>query len=351
MHSIQTGKNVIMLLHVNNLTTAFKMGSTLVPVVDSISFTIEEGSTFALLGESGCGKSITALSILRLIPPSATIVSGQILYEDEDLARASESRIREIRGSKIGMIFQEPQSSLNPLMKCGYQILEALMLHGKLSKKEARSKACSLLEMVGIPDAARRFESYPHELSGGMQQRIMIAIALACSPQLLIADEPTTALDVTIQAQILDLLNTLKQSHNLAMLLISHDLGVVAECADTVGVMYCGRIVEMARVAELFSNPLHPYTIGLHDAIPRIDAPVKRLETIQGFVPSNASQVTGCAFHPRCKKARLAATQTSEIVSLQTHLGMVPIPKRCALETPLLREYAKHHWCACWEVV
>ena len=339
-----------MLLSVEDLTTVFTSDKDKNYVVNEVSFSIGAGKTFALLGESGCGKSITALSLLNLLPENASIIHGSIMFSGEDLVTVSQSRLRQIRGNHIGMIFQEPMSSLNPLMCAGDQIAEALMHHEKLSKKDALKQACSLLQHVGIPDAHHRLYSYPHELSGGMQQRVMIAMALAASPELLIADEPTTALDVTIQAQILELLNSLKKTDNLAMLLISHDLGVVAECADEVGVMYCGRIVERALVADLFMHPLHPYTIGLHKAIPHIDKKVNELETIAGFVPPVSGVIPGCSFHPRCKRAAQAGACAKDTVVIQLGGENVKIPLLCATQTPPLREISPTHFCACWEV-
>jgi peptide/nickel transport system ATP-binding protein/oligopeptide transport system ATP-binding protein len=292
------------LLKVENLQTHFRTRSGLVRAVDGVSFHIDRGELLSLVGESGCGKSITALSIMRLITPPGRIVGGSIKFEGEDLLSASESRMREIRGDDIAMIFQDPMTSLNPVYTVGEQIAEALRLHRGMSRKQAKAAAIEAMREVSIPDPARRADDYPHQLSGGMRQRVMIAMALACDPKLLIADEPTTALDVTIQAQILELLNQLRTTRDLGVLLITHDLGVVAEVADRVAVMYTGRIVEESPVGELFARPKHPYTEGLLRSVPKLtmaDAEKKeRLETIEGTVPSPTSLPPGCHFAPRC---------------------------------------------------
>lgn len=303
------------LLEVKDLRTYFYTDDGVVKAVDGVEFEVKAGETIGIVGESGCGKSITAMSILRLIQsPPGKIVSGEILFEGEDLVKVSEKRIREIRGNSISMIFQEPMTSLNPVFTAGYQIEEILKLHQNLDEKEAREKAIEMIRMVGIPNPERIADEYPHQLSGGMKQRIMIAMALACRPKMLIADEPTTALDVTIQAQILDLMNDLKEKLNTSIMLITHDLGVIAEMADHVIVMYSGKVVEDAPTIELFENPKHPYTIGLMSSIPSLAKEGQRLETIPGVVPNPLYLPKGCYFHPRCKYA------TSECREVQPEL-------------------------------
>jgi oligopeptide/dipeptide ABC transporter, ATP-binding protein, C-terminal domain len=293
------------LLEVSNLQTHFPTRAGLVRAVNDVSFTIDEGELLGLVGESGCGKSITALSIMRLIYPPGKIAGGSIKFKGEELTTASEDRLREIRGNDIAMIFQDPMTSLNPVFTVGEQIAEALRLHRKLDKKAAKLAAIEAMKEVSIPSPERRADDYPHQLSGGMRQRVMIAMALACDPELLIADEPTTALDVTIQAQILELLNELRRTRKLAVLLITHDLGVVAETADRVCVMYTGKIVEESGVDELFAEPKHPYTRGLLKSVPRLSvdhiAKISRLETIDGTVPSPTDLPPGCHFAPRCE--------------------------------------------------
>lgn len=305
------------LLKVSNLRTQFQTRAGLVRAVDGVSFSIREGELLGLVGESGCGKSITALSVMRLISPPGKIVSGSIAFKGEDLTTASDERLREIRGNDIAMIFQDPMTSLNPVFTVGEQIAEALRLHRKLDKKKAWDAAVEAMREVSIPSPERRVNDYPHQLSGGMRQRVMIAMALACDPELLIADEPTTALDVTIQAQILELLHELRQSRKLAVLLITHDLGVVAEVADRVCVMYTGKIVEESGVNELFSDPKHPYTCGLLRSVPKLtDAGTKkaeRLQTIEGTVPSPTDLPYGCHFAPRCEH-RMAICIEGEIL-------------------------------------
>ncbi|MGH9970317.1 MAG: ABC transporter ATP-binding protein [Pyrinomonadaceae bacterium] len=292
------------LLEVKNLQTHFPTRAGLVRAVNDVSFYLDRGELLGLVGESGCGKSITALSIMRLIAPPGKIVGGEIIFDGKNLLKLSEEAMREIRGDDIAMIFQDPMTSLNPVFTVGEQIAEALRLHRKLSRKAARAAAIEAMREVAIPDPARRADDYPHQLSGGMRQRVMIAIALACDPKLLIADEPTTALDVTIQAQILELLDGLRKTRDLAVLLITHDLGVVAEVADRVAVMYTGKIVEEAPVEELFARPRHPYTEGLLRSVPKLTAEdvakKKRLETIEGVVPSPTDLPPGCHFAPRC---------------------------------------------------
>lgn len=292
------------LVEFRNLKTYFYTDAGVVKAVDDISFTIREGETVGVVGESGCGKSITALSLMRLIPsPPGKIVGGQILFEGKDLLSLRDAEMRMIRGNEIAMIFQEPMTSLNPVLQIGEQIMEPLIKHKMMSKNEARKKAIELIEQVRIPRAKEIIGQYPHELSGGMRQRIMIAIALSCDPKLLIADEPTTALDVTIQAQILDLLRQLKKERNMALMLITHDLGVVAEMADHVVVMYAGKVIEEAPVYDLFKNPRHPYTQGLLKAKPIIGKRSERLYTIPGQVPNPVNLKPNCHFHDRCEHA------------------------------------------------
>ena len=292
------------LLEVKNLRTHFLTRAGLVRAVDDVSFYLDRGELLGLVGESGCGKSITALSIMRLIASPGRIVGGEVLFDGKDLLKLSDAEMREMRGDDIAMIFQDPMTSLNPVFTVGEQIGEALRLHRKMSHKEARQATIEAMREVAIPDPARRVDDYPHQLSGGMRQRVMIAMALACNPKLLIADEPTTALDVTIQAQILELLNDLRKQRDLAVLLITHDLGVVAEVADRVAVMYTGRIVEESPVDELFARPKHPYTEGLLRSVPKLTGEdvikKERLETIEGVVPSPTDLPPGCHFAPRC---------------------------------------------------
>ncbi|NBG87443.1 ABC transporter ATP-binding protein [Isachenkonia alkalipeptolytica] len=291
------------ILKVENLTTHFFTDKGVVRAVDGNSFSIYEGKTLGVVGESGCGKSITAMSILNLIEKPGQIVDGSVKFLGEELVGTTDKRIREIRGNEISMIFQEPMTSLNPVFKVGDQIGEALILHRNMSKKEAKNVGIEMLQLVGIPRAEKVIDDYPHQLSGGMRQRVMIAMSLACNPKLLIADEPTTALDVTIQAQILSLMNRLKTETDTAIMMITHDLGVVAQMADHVLVMYSGKIVESAPVNELYGNPKHPYTIGLLKSIPRLDETREELNTIEGTVPSPFELPQGCYFEPRCDKA------------------------------------------------
>jgi peptide/nickel transport system ATP-binding protein len=292
------------LLEVKALRTYFPTRRGLVRAVDDVSFYLNHGELLGLVGESGCGKSMTALSIMRLVPPPGKIVSGEILFEGRDLLTLSNRQMRDVRGNDIAMIFQDPMSSLNPVFTVGEQIGEALRLHRGLSRKAARKAAIEAMREVAIPDPDLRVDDYPHQLSGGMRQRVMIAMALACDPKVLIADEPTTALDVTIQAQILDLLNNLRRTRELAVLLITHDLGVVAEVADRVCVMYTGKIVEESPVGELFARPKHPYTEGLLRSVPKLTTKevvsAHRLQTIEGMVPHTTNLPPGCHFEPRC---------------------------------------------------
>ena len=314
------------LLKVKRLKTYFFTHEGTVKAVDEISFDINQGKTLGLVGESGCGKSVTALSIMRLIPnPPGKIVSGEIWFEGENLLSLEERQMRKIRGKKISMIFQEPMTSLDPVFTIGYEIMETIQLHQRLNKEKARNKTKEILRIVGIPDVEKRIDNYPHQLSGGMRQRAMIAMALSCNPTLLIADEPTTALDVTIQAQILRLINDLKEKFGTSVLLITHDLGVVAEMCNYVAVMYAGHLVEYAEVDVLFSNPFHPYTQGLSKSIPRLDLEVERLDTIKGLVPNLLNLPSGCPFYPRC----------------DFHF------KRCIEEMPELMEIEDHHLVKC----
>ena len=340
---IASAESAAPLLDVQGLKTYFFTRDGVVRAVDGVSFSVGRGETLAIVGESGCGKSVTSLSILRLIasPPGRT-VEGRVMFEGRDLLDQPEPEMRKIRGDAISMIFQEPMTSLNPVLTIGHQIAEALVLHRGLSREEAGIRAIEMLRLVRMPEPERRVLQYPHQLSGGMRQRVMIAMALACEPRLLIADEPTTALDVTIQAQILDLMRELKTRTGAAIMLITHDLGVVAEMAQRVIVMYAGRKVEEASVADLFAlprhpytRPRHPYTRGLLDSIPKLGAASRasdgaaggRLAEIAGTVPSLLQPIVGCAFAPRCAYAK----------------------ERCRVDYPPLEEKARGHWAACWE--
>ena len=294
-----------------------------------MSFHLDEGEVLGLVGESGCGKSVSALSVLRLIPdPPGKIVGGQAFFEGRDLLSLEESEMRKVRGSRISMIFQEPMSSLTPVLSIGRQLRESLELHLNMTRQQANRRAVELLEMVGIPDSARRVSDFPHQLSGGQRQRVMIAIALSCNPKLLIADEATTALDVTIQAQILELMKDLTEQFGTAVIIITHNLGVVARYADRVNVMYAGKIRETGRSDEIYENPKHPYTVGLLNSVPRLDYPAdKKLEPIQGDVPNLMALPEGCAFRDRCDWA----------------------VEQCELEDPPLEEVYPGHGAACWE--
>jgi oligopeptide/dipeptide ABC transporter ATP-binding protein len=292
------------LLNIENLKTYFYTDSGVVKAVDDVDLSIKAGTTLAIVGESGSGKSILASSIMQLIPqPPGKIVSGSIYFQNQDLLALPEKEMRQIRGNRITMIFQEPMTSLNPVFKIGRQVEEVIVAHRKVGKDEAKEQAIELLQLVGIPAAEERVNDYPHQLSGGMRQRVMIAIALACNPELLIADEPTTALDVTIQAQILDLMKRLQKEFGMAILMITHDLGVVAEMASEVAVMYAGQIVEYAGVDTIFESPVHPYTAGLLQSIPRLDVKQETLFVIEGVVPNPICFPPGCRFAPRCSKA------------------------------------------------
>ena len=320
------------LLEVDGLKTWFFTRDGVVRAVDGVSFSVYPGETLAVVGESGCGKSVTSLSILRLIAsPPGRVVAGRLLFEGRDLLTLPESEMRKVRGNEISMIFQEPMTSLNPVLTVGRQIAEALTLHRGLQRGDALARAVEMLRLVDIPESERRAGEYPHQLSGGMRQRVMIAMALACNPRLLIADEPTTALDVTIQAQILDLMRALKEKTGAAIVLITHDLGVVAEMAQRVVVMYAGRKVEEAPVDDLFARPRHPYTRGLLKSIPRLGDAQKpgrmRLAEIPGMVPSLREEIAGCIFAPRCAHAA----------------------ERCRREYPPLEHKGAGHWVACWE--
>jgi oligopeptide transport system ATP-binding protein len=316
-------------LQVEGLTTEFATDEGIVHAVNGISYALKEGETLGVVGESGCGKTVHALSVLRLVPPPAgRIVAGEVLYLGIDLLRLSDEEMRQMRGREIAMIFQDPMTSLNPVLTVGEQIMEPLVWHLEMNKRQARTRAAELLDLVGFPEAGQRLDSYPHEFSGGMRQRAMIAMALACDPKLLIADEPTTALDVTIQAQILDLVNRLRERLKMSMIWITHDLGVVAGLAHRVIVMYAGHIVEEARVRDLYANPRHPYTLGLLASLPRVDRarPDQRLVPIAGAPPDLLDLPDGCPFLPRCRYA----------VSV------------CARENPGLRVITRGHRVACW---
>ncbi|WP_028531380.1 ABC transporter ATP-binding protein [Paenibacillus sp. UNC217MF] len=314
------------LIEFRNLRTNFYTSSGVVRAVNDVSFSIKEGETLCVVGESGCGKSVTAMSLMRLVSPPGKVEGGQILYNGKDLLGIKEREMRQIRGNEIAMIFQEPMTSLNPVFTIGEQLTEPILLHKGVTKKEAKKRAIDLIELVGIPRAGQILDAYPHELSGGMRQRIMIAIALSCDPKLLIADEPTTALDVTIQAQILDLMRNIKKEFNTAIMMITHDLGVVAEMADHVVVMYAGKVIEEAPVLELFKNPKHPYTQGLLKAKPVINERMERLYTIPGQVPNPVELGENCYFNDRCE-----------------HCMSI-----CTDKQPQLKVYDNKHKTACW---
>ncbi|MFB9326045.1 ABC transporter ATP-binding protein [Paenibacillus aurantiacus] len=311
------------LLEIANLQTHFKTDRGVIPAVDGVDLTVRKGEIVGIVGESGCGKSVTSLSIMQLLPkPVGSIAGGSIRFKDEDIAKAGESRMRRIRGEEISMIFQEPMTSLNPLLTIGDQIAETLRIHRKISKKDAKAHAVAMLKKVGIPRAEQIVSEYPHRLSGGMRQRVMIAIALCCEPELLIADEPTTALDVTIQAQILDLMKKLNEETGTAILMITHDLGVVAEMCQRVVVMYAGKVVEEGTVEEVFRNPQHPYTKGLIRSIPRMEDDVHRLYSIKGSVPLPGTIKQGCRFAPRCEYAMdRCASELPELVQSGEEAG------------------------------
>jgi oligopeptide/dipeptide ABC transporter ATP-binding protein len=315
------------LLEVRGLRTYFASERGEVRAVDGVDLALERGRTLGIVGESGCGKSVTALSIMGLVPqPPGKIAGGEVRFEGEDLLKVAPRRMRDLRGDKLSMIFQEPMSSLNPAFPVGEQIAEALLRHRSVTRKESREKAVEMLRKVRIPSPERRARDYPHQLSGGMRQRVMIAMALACNPRLLIADEPTTALDVTIQAQILELMRLLRAELGTAIILITHDLGVIAELADEVIVMYAGKVIERCAAERLFSEPQHPYTVGLLGSIPRLHLEQSRLSAIEGVVPDAAAFPQGCRFHPRCPFA----------------------VNQCRTEIPHLKEVKANHYAACW---
>jgi peptide/nickel transport system ATP-binding protein len=314
------------ILKVRDLVTGFKTELGPLTAVDSVSFSVDAGQTLAIVGESGCGKSVTSLSIMGLLAqPAGTILSGSIQFEGQELVGASQTDLQNLRGNRMAMIFQEPMTSLNPAFTVGEQIIEVLMRHLPLSRHQASERALEMLEKVRIPAPESRMNDYPHQLSGGMRQRVMIAMALSCNPKLLIADEPTTALDVTIQAQILELIRALQKETNTAIILITHDLGVVAEVADQVLVMYAGQVVEQAPVKALFDKPQHPYTVGLLASIPQLDEVQNRLASIDGQVPNPMKRPQGCSFAQRCPFAQ----------------------DQCKLQTPQLTEITAGHWSAC----
>ena len=316
------------LLEVKNLRTHFYTFEGVVKAVDGVSYDLEEGETLGLVGESGCGKSVSAMSLMRLIPdPPGKIVDGEILFEGQDVLQLSMDEMRHIRGAKMSMVFQEPMTSLNPVLNLEKQLGETLQLHKGMTKQEARQESVELLARVGIPDPERRVRQYPHQFSGGMRQRVMIAMALSCNPRVIIADEPTTALDVTIQAQILELMKGLTQEFGVAMIVITHNLGVVARYADRMNIMYAGKIIERGESAEIYSNPRHPYTVGLLKSVPRLDLPRRtRLDPIEGQPPDLIAVPKGCAFRDRCKWA----------------------VDKCATEEPGLESVAEGHYSACW---
>lgn len=314
------------LIQVKNLQISFKYDGVMTPVIRGVSFDIKRGETLGMVGESGSGKSVTSREIMRLIAaPPARIDSGEIIFEGRDILKMSDAELRSIRGNRISMIFQEPMTSLNPVYTCGNQIMEVIRLHKGVSKKEARQMAIDILRDVGVQSPETRVDCYPHELSGGMRQRVMIAMALACSPTLLISDEPTTALDPTIQAQILQLIKDMKKKLNMSVLFITHDLGVVAQNCDRVAVMYAGKIVEVAEVCELFDHPAHPYTQGLIMSIPKMSSEVEELYSIDGSIPSFGALPSGCAFGPRCPY----------------------FTEACAKSVPELKDVGAGHLCAC----
>lgn len=317
------------LLEVKKLVTSFSTPRGKIRAVDEVSFSIEPGQTVGLVGESGCGKSVTSLSIMGLIPsPPGQIESGEILFEGRDITKVTEEELRRMRGNRMSMIFQEPMTSLNPVFTVGDQIGEVFRVHQGLSKKEARLKSIEMLRLVKVPSPELRVDDYPHQLSGGMRQRVMIAMALGCNPQLLIADEPTTALDVTIQAQILDLIAELQSKINMAVLLITHDLGVVAQVCDRVVVMYAGRVAEQGTVDEIFRNPVHPYTLGLMASVPKLGQKTEFLQTIEGMVPSLENLPAGCRFQERCKF----------------------VTEKCRKVEPTLKSLSPNHQAACWRL-
>jgi len=326
-NSCESMENIPSLLSVQNLRILFAGPKGFVSAVDNISFDLVKGENLAIVGESGCGKTVTSLSIVRLLACPPAKVDGKIFYKNENLLKKTEAEMRKIRGKGIAMIFQEPMTSLNPVLTVGRQIMEGIRAHQRIGKKEGRELTVEMLRKVDIPSPERRINEYPHQLSGGMQQRVMIAIALSCNPEILIADEPTTALDVTIQAQILDLVRQLQDELGTTMILITHNLGVVAELCKKVIVMYAGQIVEKAFYHSLYSNPAHPYSIRLLDSIPKLDTDQDELETIEGIVPSLLSMPSGCRFHPRCLFRKDICTQM----------------------LPELIPLNDNHWVSCWK--
>jgi len=353
------------LLEVEGLETRFDTDAGVVRAVDGVSLTVRRGRTTAVVGESGCGKTVTALSIMRLIPsPPGTIAAGRIMFRDGqangpwDLLSLDDRAMRRIRGNRIAMVFQEPMSSLNPVFSVGDQVAEAVKLHRKVTRRQAIEAAVAMLESVGLSDARRRAREYPHELSGGMRQRVMIAMAMCCQPSVLIADEPTTALDVTVQAQILELFSDVQRGSGMGILIITHDLGVVAEIADDVCVMYAGKIVERASALELFRNPLHPYTQGLLRALPRISTRRDRLEVIPGQVPHPLNHPKGCRFHPRCDLGRRPTGDCERpTINIGNDHEPIHVLRRCVTPAtdgrggdPGLQEISDGHFVACWEV-
>ncbi len=317
-----------MVLEVNDLRTYFFTPEGVVKAVDGVSYDVKEGETMALVGESGCGKTVSALSIMRLIPiPPGKIVSGQISFNGKDLSALDDEEIRKIRGKEIAMVFQEPMTSLNPVLTIGRQLTETLEVHLNMNREDGARRAAEVLKLVGIPDPERRLTQYPHQFSGGMRQRVMIAMALTCDPKLILADEPTTALDVTIQAQILELLKELSRRLGVAMIIITHNLGVVARYADRVNVMYAGKVIESGASIEIYHRPQHPYTLGLLHSVPRLDKPRKeKLDPIEGQPPDLINLPPGCSFRPRCRFAG----------------------EKCGEEIPPLTDLGGGHWCACW---
>ncbi|KMM36820.1 ABC transporter ATP-binding protein [Guptibacillus hwajinpoensis] len=314
------------LLEVNDLVTSFRTAEGKLSAVRGVSFSVDKGETLCIVGESGCGKSITTLSVMGLLPSNGEISRGSIQFSGEELTTKNEEELRKLRGNEISMIFQEPMTALNPVFTIGYQLREPLMIHKRLSKREATQKAITLLDQVGIPHPVSKLKQFPHELSGGMRQRVMIAMALACNPSLLIADEPTTALDVTIQAQILDLIDDLKADLGMGVVMVTHDMGVVAEVADRVMVMYAGEVVEVGTVTEIFEAPKHPYTRGLLASVPNIDDPDHSMEAIPGSLPNLSEEIQGCRFHPRCPFAM----------------------DKCMEMEPPLFELSSEHQSKCW---
>lgn len=321
---------MVNILSIKNLRTYFHTDDGIAKAVDGVSFDLKEGETLGIVGESGCGKSVTALSILRLLPKDVGVIEdGEILFEGRDIVKMSDNEIRTIRGNKISMIFQEPMTSLNPAYTCGNQVVEVIKTHKNISSRDAKSRAIDILKSVGIPSPEQRFKEYPHQLSGGLRQRVMIAIALACEPKILIADEPTTALDVTVQAQILELIKSLQVKYNMSVILITHDLGVVADTCSRVIVMYASKIVEEGLVSEVFKEPKHPYTLALMESIPKLNEKRDRLQTIEGMVPSPLEYNTGCHFANRCMLA----------------------DERCHAEEPELTRLSETHSASCFKII